>query len=245
VDTVERNGQHAIELDASSVLAQARFGAPYQAFMLLLDEALTTAEVQDRLALRFGAYTAALQDAIAGDGSVGRLTETYRECLDCLQDAMAAAHVADRIPTAFRRYVAGLQSAWIEVDVDVIDASQLIAIAQSMTSIGWLSEAAIAAYVPSLVGDVAGEVPSDARPPFVAPSFRDVDPERGRSPLEVGSLIASLDRLMPATSDPSTNGTGGRPLGRPEPDQTGEATGSEADGSEEATFAFVPFRIDG
>jgi hypothetical protein len=58
--------------------------------------------------------------------------------------------------------------------------------------------------------------------------------------------MASMDGAMPsATSAPLTNRTGGRRQGRPEPDQPREATGSEADGSEEATFTFVPFRLDG
>jgi hypothetical protein len=174
-------------LDAQSAVGaldvQARFGGPFQAFMLLLHDALAAPETQERVSARYAEYASAVEEALRGSGSMEGVTEAYESCLAAMQEAMAETRVADRAPTAFREYVRALRNAWADVEPDAVDPIQLVAIAQSMSSVGWLAAAAM--HAPETAPRATSLKPADSPvlDPFAAPEpFTLGAPERAAPP---------------------------------------------------------------
>jgi hypothetical protein len=106
-------------------------------------EALTRAGVPEELghsaAEAYARYSEVLQDTWSAPELQERALGAYLEYTDVVARAWAPEPLAERASEAYRTYIHALRETWVTVDVDMIDAASLAAIANGMLSVAWMA----------------------------------------------------------------------------------------------------------
>lgn len=121
-----------------------------------LQNALATTTQHDAVMTRYSDYVALLQAAMAGQDVRLQCEQAYAIYIAALQEALAAAPQRQHAFDAFDRYISAIRDAWTSVDVRMLTAEAIAAIAQQML--------AAASTVASLPRD-SSRTGSDASPP--------------------------------------------------------------------------------
>jgi hypothetical protein len=120
---------------------QERFVEASQQFMQALQAAWTPMDIQERGSLAYSQYLQALQEASVSDVQQ-RVAQAYAVYAQVVQEALQRPEIQEQVRAAYREYVRAVREAWLEVDVDSVDAALLAEISQSVLSSAWMAATA-------------------------------------------------------------------------------------------------------
>jgi hypothetical protein len=92
-------------------------------------------EVQELANTTYRAYLEALESTKVDPEQEQRVTEAYQAYADALRQTLDSDGLRAAFEDAYRQYVRAIQKAWSDVDVDLLDATTVASIGQSMISV--------------------------------------------------------------------------------------------------------------
>lgn len=120
---------------------QERFVEASRQFMEALQGAWAPMDIQERGSLAYSQYLQALQDASVSEVQQ-RVAQAYAVYAQVVQEALRRPEIQEQVRAAYREYVRAVRQAWLEVDVESVDATLLVEISQNVLSSAWMAAAA-------------------------------------------------------------------------------------------------------
>lgn len=117
-----------------------RFNAAYYAYLQALQIAWSAPEIQQDGAAAYQNYMQVLQEMMELDIRK-RMMEAWKAYVGFVEKTLVADGVQAQAREAYQNYLKSIQKAWMESDLDGINAMSLSAIGQSLGAASWLAAA--------------------------------------------------------------------------------------------------------
>ncbi|MHC4617194.1 MAG: hypothetical protein ACYTEQ_05510 [Planctomycetota bacterium] len=128
----------AIEPDQETV---DRFFSVYATYFQAFHPAWSAPEIQQDVANAYQAYAQVLQELMEHEIRK-RITDAWNSYMAIIEGTLSAEEVQAHLQESYQNYLKGVQQAWVETDLEGINALTLAAISQSLSMASWLTAAA-------------------------------------------------------------------------------------------------------
>jgi hypothetical protein len=128
---------HATEPDQETV---DRFFSAYATFLQVFQPVFLAPEVLQDGAAAYQEYIQALQELMELDIH-NRMMEAWNVYMAILEKTLLADEMQAHTQEAYQSYLQSIRQAWVESDLEGINAQTLAAISQSLSMASWLAAA--------------------------------------------------------------------------------------------------------
>jgi hypothetical protein len=135
---IESYNRYLATLQSINQDIQRQATEAYNQYVRSLQDAWTRPDVQQASIDAYAEYSRATHDLVP-QALQQQAADAYRTFSQGLQDAVTPEQVQERASAALRTYLDTIREVWGELDVNVVDANSLLALSQSLMSVGYIA----------------------------------------------------------------------------------------------------------